>query len=403
MVRTAEKQQEIEEELGSAEEQLDQRDAMLEAHVLTLDTDFKKEKSKRSVLPALLPVFDVASVKHQHGLAASFEAVTFLASVLRISLLRTVATEFAAGARKSVPSQLLALLQQLVAPLRQSLEFGVENSSLVPAGFVPQKTFGWLSTAVSELQGAARRDDKELARMLAQFASAAQETRFVWSNFAADNMLAGRSAIGSASAFSAIFATPIQSTIISSLVHTADAVALSNRHAKRKQLQVLAQHLAAKDQLYASGLLAQPRPALADWLALVSSFGHALSCFEPVFAAADFDHALGFFHQLTCALLAKQSGGVNLSSKGGDVNMLFAALRRCSDPSSLVEPILLPAIQLMTQQSELRRACNEQRRAQSKASSVVRASNSGARRAKRAATCMQGAVARAQQIDRRRA
>ena len=58
MVQTAEKQQEIEEEIGkglcdcrnadfglrseSADQQQDQRDAMLEAHVLTIDTDFKK-------------------------------------------------------------------------------------------------------------------------------------------------------------------------------------------------------------------------------------------------------------------------------------------------------------------------------------------------------------------------
>ena len=61
----------------------------------------------------------------------------------------------ASPSRSATMGQLVALLKQLVQPLQQAFDFGVQNSSLVPAAFTPQQTFGWLATAVLDFEKSA--------------------------------------------------------------------------------------------------------------------------------------------------------------------------------------------------------------------------------------------------------
>ena len=112
--------------------------------------------------------------------------------------------------------------------------------------------------------------------------------------------------------------------------------------------------VAARDQLFASGSWVKPRPALSDWLSLVASFAHVLSCFEPTFASADMDAILAFFHRLLSWLLqaqathAKQVSAMPRPSEP-ELSSVLAALHRSSDTrlASLTDPLIVPSIQLI--------------------------------------------------------
>jgi hypothetical protein len=247
---------------------------------------------------------------------------------------------------------LLDQLRAIIPPVRSVLDFGLLHASAPPLSFAPLQTLLWLATSLltalssssssSSLPvpsstalvlpptgspaAVAVSEADSTARLLAQLPLVAQDVSAQWHAFAASNAFVRLHSVYDKLG-SAALDLPLQSTLISSLVHSSDQVSLLNRHAKISQLQLLAQTLTDQAQAKRSAVTdtsaTELRERTTEWLSLASVFAQTVSCFQREFATAEWSLVAAFLYALHAHFAAAASSAA--ASAGAASPLHFAA------------------------------------------------------------------------------